>query len=271
MTADRDAAVVGHVEPLVGVGGPRIGPVQTGDPQRAAGGRPQAHGAVHMEPRVIPVGEVCQFTDRIDGARVHIPRLAADDGGPVSAVSEGLRQGGWTHRAVGVGRHGHECARAEPQQAGRARNRHVRFVAHDQPDGRRAGEAGSLDIPPGLREHVVPGRGEGGGVGHLAAGHECEGALRRQAKQVEQPLPGDLFDHGRRGSGGEEARVLVPGRHQPVGRECRGERPSDHEAEEPAHAHEPAGLHRVGQVVHHGKRIARVLWRWASERLPQGA
>ena len=63
------------------------------------------------------------------------------------------------------------------------------------------------------------------------AGDERERPRAREAEQVGEPVAGDLLDDRRRGAGDVEARVLVPGRGQPVGGERRRDGAADHEAE----------------------------------------
>ena len=59
MPAEDDPAVVRHVQPLVGVGGPRIGPFDAGDERSElrARRRPETEGAVDVEPCAMRLGE----------------------------------------------------------------------------------------------------------------------------------------------------------------------------------------------------------------------
>ena len=79
---DDDPGVVGHVEPLVGIGRPRVGLGEPVDPiaQPGGRGRPQAECAVHVQPgvRTGPHGRR-DLDERIEGARVHVAGLGAHD------------------------------------------------------------------------------------------------------------------------------------------------------------------------------------------------
>ena len=94
-------------------------------------------------------------------------------------------------------------------------------------------------------EHGVACGCEARHVRHLAPRDERERRCRRDAEQVLEPLPGDLFHHGRRRAAHDQARVLIPGRGEPVSRQGGGQRAADDEAEVPS-ARDPddAGIRR---------------------------
>ncbi len=78
---DRDPAVVGDVEGLVCVGCPGIGIGQPRDEVTQRGGRggPQAEGAIDVHPRTMPAGNMDRLRERIEGTRVDVASLQADD------------------------------------------------------------------------------------------------------------------------------------------------------------------------------------------------
>ncbi len=83
----RDATVVGGVQPLVGIGGPRVG---AGDPrdlpgEAGSGGCPEAEGAVDVDPRPVFAGPLDQRNERIARPAVNVASLKADDRGSVQA------------------------------------------------------------------------------------------------------------------------------------------------------------------------------------------
>ena len=81
MRGEHEAGVVRHVQPLVRVGRPRVGALDALHvmPQRAAGGGPQPERAVHVEPGLMPAGEIGDRVERIERAGVHVAGLRADD------------------------------------------------------------------------------------------------------------------------------------------------------------------------------------------------
>ncbi len=82
--ADRDdAAVVGHVEPLVAVGRPRVGVAGARHEvrERRARRRPQAERAVDVHPRAVLARGGGDLGERVERARVDVARLRAHDRG----------------------------------------------------------------------------------------------------------------------------------------------------------------------------------------------
>ena len=67
---DRDAAVVGDVEPFVAVGGPRVRSVQALDENGAApvGERPQTERTIDVEPTVARRHPIGDLVERVEGA-----------------------------------------------------------------------------------------------------------------------------------------------------------------------------------------------------------
>ena len=118
MSADRDAAVVGDVQPLVGVGRPRVRAVESGNEPRTRGGGPESDSTVHMQPATVCVRDVRQCADRIDRARVHIAGLAADDRRATGVRGECRGQRVRPHRTVGV------CLRALDARGAEALGEH---------------------------------------------------------------------------------------------------------------------------------------------------
>ena len=92
---DHDPRVVGDVEPLVAVGGPGVGPTGAADEggERRARGGPQPEGAVDVEPAAPLADQGADLLQRIEGPRVHVPRLGGDDQ-RAGAAGEHLAQRG---------------------------------------------------------------------------------------------------------------------------------------------------------------------------------
>jgi hypothetical protein len=146
----------------------------------------------------------------------------------------------------------------------------VALLAHEHAHARRAGQAVAPDVPADRVEHMEAGRREPGDVRHLRACDEADRRLRRQAEQLDEPLPRDLLDNRGGRAADVEAGVLVPGRGEPVGRERGRQRAADHEAEVAAAPHrDDSGLGAGGQVVEHLLRIERLLGQRPAERLSE--
>jgi hypothetical protein len=112
--------------------------------------------------------------------------------------------------------------------------------------------------------------GERRDVRHLAAGDERGGGVRGQAEQLAQPPGRNLLDDRGTRAGGDEARILVPGRGEPVGGERSRQRAADDEAEVAAgrDADDP-GLGRCDQLGEDLLRSDRLVPERDGERLTQ--
>ena len=140
------------------------------------------------------------------------------------------------HAALAVDGEDDLLLAADSEQAERAADRHVPLLADDDAKRRRPARPRSgRSHPRGV--DALPRRGKAGDVRHLAAGHEGERRLRRQAEQLEHPAPRDRLERRRRRGRLGKAGVLVPGGDEPVGRERGGQRAADHEPEVAAGAH----------------------------------
>ncbi len=255
------------------VGRPRVGPLaapQERAPPRA-GGRPEAEGAVDVDPGARPPGGVADRVERVDGAGVHVAGLGADDGGAGPGREHVLERVG-EHRPPLVGGDRLDARRAEPQEAERPVDRHVPLLGDDHADRRRSHEALALHVPAGVGEHPVAGGRQRGHVRHLAARDEGERRVARQPEEVDHPGAGDLLDRRDRRRRAGEAGVLVPRRHHPVGGERDRQRPADHEAEEARRAHRGdagLGVRRPARRAPGGGPSARPAARRAGRRAPR--
>ena len=79
---EGEAAVVGHVEPFVAVGGPRVGQLDAGQQVAVAraGVGPQAEGAVDVHPGAMAVRQRDQCGEVVVGADVQVAGLQQHDG-----------------------------------------------------------------------------------------------------------------------------------------------------------------------------------------------
>lgn len=103
-----DPAVVRNVEPLVCVGGPRLRELDAIGQIGALRGRrrPKTERAIDMDPCVLRAGRLADRSCRVDGARIDVAGLDADDararkGGqfvpPASALAGRRRPGSPVH------------------------------------------------------------------------------------------------------------------------------------------------------------------------------
>src|SRR5436189_5540038 len=92
-----DAAVVGHVEPLVTVGGPGVGTFKTLEQAATAWARggPKPKGAVDVAPRVMRAADIDDVGDRVEGTGVHVTGLSAHDRRARPADELALDTGRW--------------------------------------------------------------------------------------------------------------------------------------------------------------------------------
>ena len=129
---------------------------------------------------------------------------------------------------------GHELRLAEPEVSQRHVDRAVPLGPREHPDPRCAAQPIPGNVPSAVGEHGVPARREPGEVRHRRAGHEPDGRPARKVQRIEQPPPRRILDRHDAGRRIPHPRVLIPGAHQPVGGERRGQSATHHPAEEPA-------------------------------------
>jgi hypothetical protein len=173
--AEGQAGVVGDVQPLVRVEGPRVGAAGTGDEmaQRRACGGPQAEGPVDVEPRPRLCRGVGDGIKVVEGAGIDLAGLGADDrrhvpGGKLLAQPGDLDPGGT------IGGDDRQRSPPDAQEPKGAVDAHVAPGAYQDPDGRGSAQAQLFDVPARCPQDVVSRRGQAGEVGHLAPGDEGE-------------------------------------------------------------------------------------------------
>ena len=169
-----DAAVVRHVQGLVGVGGPRVGAVDAGDevPQRRRGRGPQAEGSVHVHPGPVVVRARDALGERVVGAGVQVARLQHHDRRSLGG-RQGLGERGRHDASLVVRGDRRGCAEAEV--AKREVDAVVALGADQDGDLRAAGQPEPLDVPAGAGQHVLAGRRQAGEAGHRRPRGEADG------------------------------------------------------------------------------------------------
>ena len=228
---DGDARVVGGVERLVGVGGPRVRVGEPGDEMRQlrAGCRPQSEGPVDVQPATGGMRGSSNLGEGVEAARVNVPGLGADDDGALHLRERGT-EGLDPHPPLLIGRHLQGVAEAEVAQ--REVDRAVPLSADENGD-RRSGQSPRGDIPPHPRQHLVPGSGERREVGHRGAGDEAHRALHGQSEELDEPPSGGVLDGDHAWGRVPHPGVLVPCGHEPVRGQRGREGTPHHPAEEP--------------------------------------
>ena len=202
-------------------------------------------------------GRLRDLLERVEGARVHLAGLRADDRRTFASL-EGRTERVRAHASLAVGCHG--LGGAEPEQPQRAVDRDVPLLADEHPDARPARQPVTCDVPSRALEHAVARGGERRDAAHLRAGDEADRRIGRERQQLAHPFAHDLLDDRRRRPAHVEAGVLVPRRREPVARQRGWQAAADHEAEIPAARNRDDA--RVGggrELLHDLLRLERLL------------
>jgi hypothetical protein len=116
---------------------------------------------------------------RVEGARVHVAGLEADD----AAVVE-VRERVGAHASLAVRGDALDALAAEAEQLERLQHAHVHLVAHDHTQRRRAEEAVRIDVPSLACEQGVARGGEAALVRGRGAGDEADAGVGREREHV---------------------------------------------------------------------------------------
>ena len=245
---EGQATVVGDVEPLVGVRGPGVRALEAAGqmPPGGRGQRPEAEGAVDVDPGTGGLQPRTDLVGRVEGTGVHVACLDTDDGG---AFDPG--QLPRDHPPLTVHGDPVDPVATQAEHAECLQHAHMDLVADDDADRRRPEEPLRFDVPALRLKERVTRRGETGEVGGCRAAHEPDIRLSGQAEHGSQPASTDLLQRHPDGRGGLEAGVLVPRRGQDVGAHRGRQRPADDEPEEPAAGRGDRG--RRADVVQFGE------------------
>ena len=249
---EREARVLGYVQPLVTVRRPGVGLLDTREqvPEPAAGSGPEAEGAVDVDPRPSRLRKLARLGERVERAAVELAGLQADDRRRLGVTVElGLERGqGDATRVVRRDLDDRIGADAEKPQG--SVDRRMAELRGEYANRRGAGQAGALGVDAARGEQVLAGGRERRHVRHLAAGDEGERRLGRQREQLPQPLAAAFLDDRSRRRRRVDGRVLIPGHGEPVRRHRSRERAADHPAEEaPARRAEHAAVERRRELV----------------------
>ena len=264
---DGDSAVVRHVQRLVRVGGPRVGPstpaVRCRNCGEAAAQSPKAPSTCTHAP--CSWASVDALGERVERAGVQVAGLQRDDHRPVDLGERGprappagcgparRRRPASAHRAPGS---------AAPRRRWSCRSAPTSTVIRGAPVRPSVSRSQPARVSTSCRPAARPVK-----LAIVAAGHEPDVGRRRQLEQVEQPGGRDLLGGGRAGRHEAHAGVLVPGADQPVRGQCRGQGAADHPAEEPAgRDRHQRGLDMAGEQVDDVGRVGGAVGQLAAER-----
>ena len=258
---ERDARVIGDVQPLVSVGRPGVRPVESGHQTGATriSQRPQPERPVDVQPaRPLrePVGDL---VERIERTGVDLTGLRAHQHRGIRMGQE-LRQETGAHPTLVIGRHDGHASPTEAHQPERLGERGMGVGADDHVDRGCAEQPVGLHVPAGPVQQRIPGRRQARRVRHRGARHEGHAARRREAEQIDQPARCDVVQLGGDRRHHRECGVLVPGVGQPGAAERHRIGGTDHEAEV-ARTGRPDGRRAtdVGQQLQRFERIQAVV------------
>ena len=258
---EREAAVVGHVQPLVPVAGDRVRALDSlGQRTRLRReAREQAEGAVDVQPGAVRLGQVGDRGDRVEVAGVDLAGVGDHDRRPVVLGQPSLER-------VEVEAPG--CVARQPLD--------VRLPQAEHPDGlhrarmdvaaaedRRRGQRGQprlVDVDALALGPPRTGRGERDDVRHRRPAGEHAAELLGQLEQLPQPVGRDRVEprRQRRRSPGEGG--LVEGGGQPIRRQRRRRAAAHHEVEEARPARARGGVASpLRQLCDRGERPGAVL------------
>jgi hypothetical protein len=163
----------------VAVGHPAVGAVDAGDKVRVArrGGRPQPEGAVDMGPGARGPRDRDDVGERIEGARIHVSRLQAEDGAIVER-----RQAVGADPALRIGFDQLDPLAAEAEDGERLEQGGMALRADDDAQARRPEQAVLLDVVAGAKQEMSPCRGEADEIADAGAGNERRDRFGRQAE-----------------------------------------------------------------------------------------
>ena len=215
------------------VGGPGVGQFRAG--QQVAinrtGRRPQTEGTIDVHPGAVAMRDFAGRLKRIEQPRVQLAGLQQHDGWCARRGRECRFERDAIDPAIVVIRHILDGVGAEADETHRAQHRLVPVLCCQHAQSGRAREALLLDIPLPLAQQLVAGGSKRRRMRHLRAGDERERCRRRDAEQIFEPRPADIFDDRFSGRGDIRRRILIPGGRQPIGGQRHRQRPADHPTE----------------------------------------
>ncbi len=243
------------------VADPRVGELYTRHQVglSRARSRPQPECTVDVKPGATVTRHLCDRSQIVEGAGIHVSRLGADDRGAGGQSRHRVDQSIGVHGPVFVGRHLNDRLLAEPEQTQAAVDRGVTLRPGHHRHLGCALEPVSADIPALVAKHGPTARGQPHRIAPLGAGHEADGGSAGYAEQILEPASCHILESdGGRGRHLVE-RHLVPTGGDHVCRQRRICRSADHEAEVPRSGGcdqaGPGGLDQLNDHVLEGPAV----------------
>src|SRR5260370_188587 len=180
-----------------------------------------------MHPCAHLLRNVTDLIDRVEGARVYIARLDADDCGSGRTGNKRRLQPtlriSWDHVHV---------AFSEAEHRRGFQNCRVTPPPEDDCDRGRRKTPTPPDTPASLAQAGTARRGKSGHIRHLCTSYKCPAAIRRQMEQIEDPRQNYFFQVRRDSGEIKQTRILIPSICQPVSRNGCWHRAANYTSEE---------------------------------------
>ena len=206
--------------------------------------REQPEGAIDVQPRSVPSGQVGHRLDGVERARVHLAGVGHDDGRRSVEGDERSLQRRHVEATAAVGGETVHVAAADAQHRQRLQGAGVDIAAAEHRQRRQSGQARLLDVGAMHGRPPMTGCREGGEVGHRGARGQHATPAGRQREEVLEPVDGDGFGAGRQRRVDPREGVLVDGAGQPVGGEGGRRHAAGHEMEH-ARTAGPVGIRKA--------------------------
>ena len=192
---EGEAAVVGHVEPLVAVGGDRVGALDARRPGGALAARAGRTGRRRRRRAARRRSRSARSAMAAIGSKSPAftsPALATRIAGAAVERAQPRRAPSRSRRPAASRREPSDVGAADAEHRQRLHGARV-DVAAGEDRGRRAGRRAraSATSTPCRSPHQLPGRGQAGEVRHRRAGGEHAAEVGRQPEQLAQPADRD--------------------------------------------------------------------------------
>ena len=179
---ERDAAVVRDVQPLVSVGGPRVGAGQTARPGGLGSGRRAPTARTRRRRATSRRGRATQSAISSNGSNAPVftsPACAQHSTGPSPGRGRATRPRSrpWSSAGTTITR-----SRPSPTRPSDLRNVECAFAPMTTWIGGRPEQSVALHVPAARGQQRVARGGEAGGVGDRRAGHERHVGVGRRTR-----------------------------------------------------------------------------------------
>jgi hypothetical protein len=244
---EREAAVVGDVQPLVAVGDDRVCPLDSLDEMARAvrEGGEETEGPVHVQPGAVTLREIGHRGQGVEVAGVHLAGTRDHHGGRVAEGLEFAFERGEVEPSGPVRREFPHGIASQPEHRERLRVARMDVARAENRHPRQTAEAFHVDVHALPKAPPSPSTSERGEVRHGRARGEDPAPRPRQTEELLQPAERDRFEMSAQWRGNPGSRVLIPRGCEPVRAERRRRRPTVDEVEEPR----PGGVHEAAAAL----------------------